>query len=357
MSTTRAACSAFVLVLGGCAASPLAARAPAPGRDHYVVKSNNVECGKHTDATIIDAIGAGDPDIVFLQETTTQYEAVLRKRYSRRFPYQVYQHNAPNGGAAGLAVLSRFPVIDRGHHPAPHGWHPAWHVDVETPSGPIQILHVHLRAKLSGRGNDVLALLLVGDDHLKEIEHFTRWTVPDLPTLVIGDFNEEANGAAVRWLEARGYRNALPLFRPDEHTWRHPFLAWELRQTLDHILFDRAFEPLDARVIDAGRSDHLPVVAHLQVARDPRWPRETRKQERPRVPSRQSPGAFARVSQSQTRNRGGLDDLTCRREHVHEAQVGLNALSLVKAYTPPAWKPAKPCELLVGIELQRWPFA
>jgi endonuclease/exonuclease/phosphatase family metal-dependent hydrolase len=106
-----------------------------------------------------------------------------------------------------------------------------------------------------------------------------RWTVPDKPTLVIGDFNEEDDGAVIRWLEARGYRNALPLFRPGQHTWRHPLLGFELRQSLDHILFDRAFEPLDAQVLDAGRSDHLPVLARLQVvARDPRWRQGTAEQ-------------------------------------------------------------------------------
>ena len=75
----------------------------------------------------------------------------------------------------------------------------------------------------------------------------------------------------MRWLEARGYENALPLFHPDEHTWRHPLLVWEFHQMLDHVLFDRAFVPLDARVIHAGHSDHLPIVAQLQVAPDPRW--------------------------------------------------------------------------------------
>ncbi len=262
---------AFALASSACATTPLMPRTPTPGAVVYSVASYNVECGKHRDRSIIDAVGAGNADIVCLQETTPQYEAVLRRRYARRYPYQLYQHNAPNSGAAGLAVLARFPITDRGHHPAPHGWHPAWYVDVETPSGPIQILNVHLRAKLSGHSNDLLALLSVRGDHLHEIRHFLHWSVPELPTLVVGDFNEEADGAAVGWLEKRGYRNALPLFRPDQHTWRHPLLAWEIHQTLDHILFDRAFQPLDARVLDVGHSDHLPVVARFQVAPDARW--------------------------------------------------------------------------------------
>lgn len=237
------------------------------------MKSYNVECGEQEDASIIDAIGAGDADIVCLQETSPAYEAVLRRRYADRYPHQRYQHH-PTTNAAGLAVLSRYPVVDRGHRPAPRDWrhwHPAWYVDVETPSGTIQILLVHLRAKLAGRKSDLEALMTLRGDHLEEIDHFMRGSSADKPTLVIGDFNEEPDGAAVRWLEARGYRNALPLFQPDGHTWRRPLLAWELRQTLDHILFDRAFEPVDARVIHAGGSDHLPIVARLRVAADPRW--------------------------------------------------------------------------------------
>lgn len=267
----RALMPGLALALCACATAPLAPRAPTPGVAAYTVESYNVECGKHDDTTIIEAVGAGNADIVCLQETTPQYEAALRPRYAGRYPYQLYRHNAPDMGATGLAVLSRYPVVDRGHHRGPHGWHPAWHVEVDSPSGPIQILLVHLRAKLSGRGSDLSALWNVSTDHLEEIDRFMRWSVPDQPTLVVGDFNEEANGAAIRWLEARGYENALPLFRPGTPTWRHPLLAWELHQTLDHILFDRAFVPLDARVIQAGHSDHLPVVARLQVAEDPRW--------------------------------------------------------------------------------------
>jgi len=261
----------LALALLGCAATPRPAVAPSPGAARYTVQSYNVECGEHRDASIIDAVGAARADIVCLQETTPQYEAVLRPRYAAQYPFQLYRHNEPDTGAAGLAILSRFPVIDRGHHPSPMGWHPAWTVEVDTPSGSIQILLVHLRAKLSGRSNDLSALLNLRGDHRVEIQRYMRFTREGRPTLVVGDFNEEGDGAAVEWLEARGFRDVLPLFRPDQHTWRHPVLAWELGQTLDHILFDPAFRPLDARVIAAGHSDHLPVVASLEVVPGSPW--------------------------------------------------------------------------------------
>lgn len=264
----------LALLSGACGAAPMSPRAPAPGAAVYSVQSYNVEWSRHADRSVIEAVGAGGADVVCLQETTPKFEKVLRERWAARYPHQSYQHNAPRTGATGLAVLSRYPLVDRGHHPSPRRWHPAWHVDVETPSGPIQVLLVHLRAKLSGRDNDLEALLTLHRDHLDEIHHFMRWTRAELPTLIVGDFNEEGDGAAVSWLEERGFKNALPLFRPEQHTWRYPILGWELRQSLDHILFDGAFEALDARVLDAGRSDHLPVVARLEVARrDPRWAR------------------------------------------------------------------------------------
>lgn len=262
------------LALLSCASAPDAPRSPRSEQraPQYLVKSYNVEWSRHADPTVIEAVGAGGADIVCLQETTPKFEPVLRERYATQYPHQLYQHNRPRTGATGLAVLSRYPLVDRGHHSSPYGWHPAWHVEVETPSGPVQILHVHLRAKLSGRSNDLAALLTLRGDHLDEIAHYMRFTAPDKPTLVVGDFNEEPDGAAIRFLERRGFQNALPRFRPEQHTWRHPLLAWELRQTLDHILFDRGFEVVDARVLDAGRSDHLPLVARLEVsARDPRW--------------------------------------------------------------------------------------
>jgi endonuclease/exonuclease/phosphatase family metal-dependent hydrolase len=41
----------------------------------------------------------------------------------------------------------------------------------------------------------------------------------------------------------------------------------QFTQTLDHIFFDPQFESLNAWVVNAGGSDHLPVMAHLEAIR------------------------------------------------------------------------------------------
>ena len=42
-----------------------------------------------------------------------------------------------------------------------------------------------------------------------------------------------------------------------------------LRTPLDHIVYDGRLEPLSVEVLDAGRSDHFPVVGVFVLARAP----------------------------------------------------------------------------------------
>jgi endonuclease/exonuclease/phosphatase family metal-dependent hydrolase len=105
-----------------------------------------------------------------------------------------------------------------------------------------------------------------------------------LPTLVVGDFNEDEDGRAVAYLaraewndghDARSVnvnvkmKSALPEFAPDRPTWRWPTSFHTFERRLDHIVYDLRLEPLDVQVIDAGNSDHFPVVGVFVLARAP----------------------------------------------------------------------------------------
>ena len=64
------------------------------------------------------------------------------------------------------------------------------------------------------------------------------------------------------YLGTRGMRSVLPEFSPKQRTWRWETPLGELSQRLDHIAYDTSrLRPLAAHVIEAGRSDHFPVVA------------------------------------------------------------------------------------------------
>ena len=64
-------------------------------------------------------------------------------------------------------------------------------------------------------------------------------------------------------------KSALPEFAPDRVTWRWPTALHTFEGQFDHILYDARLEPLSAEVLDAGRSDHFPVVGVFVLARAP----------------------------------------------------------------------------------------
>ena len=101
------------------------------------------------------------------------------------------------------------------------------------------------------------------DDRLLEIERFYNQRNPHLPLFVVGDFNDGEDSRAVRFLEDRGLVNALPLFDRRTPTWKWKTSVVTLRRRMDHVLFPREFECVNAKVLPAGGSDHFPVAAEF----------------------------------------------------------------------------------------------
>ena len=270
LAPPRGSLQRFVLAAGvpsllsfsvACGEPPLRPRAPTEGAPHFTVMSYNIELGAVGESETFDAIGTVDADIVCLQEVTPAAELVLRADFAEQYPYQLFKSK---GGAGGLAALSRFPLVDLGLRAAPQGWHPSWHLEVASPAGPVQLLNVHLRSLFSGDSNPVTSFFRTGSDHLDQIELFSNECEVDVPTIALGDFNEDVDGEAIQFLEERGFYNLLPAFRPGQPTWGVRSVANQLGATIDHILVNDHFVPLDAWVRRLGRSDHMPVMAHLE---------------------------------------------------------------------------------------------
>jgi endonuclease/exonuclease/phosphatase family metal-dependent hydrolase len=252
-------------VVCACGTAPLTPRDPDPGAFHFVVETYNLLNERGGDPSTLDALGRAGADVVCVQEVTLAWQNAIESRYAADYPHRAFKidHDA---GAGGLGIISRFPIHAGGWRPGPNGWHPSWEHVVDTPHGPVSILNAHLRNATGGNGDTVQSYLRTDEDHVTEIkEAIARCAV--LPTIVLGDFNEGTNGSAIRYLEQNGFQNALPLYHPGQPTWRYKStVGGQFTQTIDHILFDTSFEPLNAWVVNAGESDHLPVIAHLQAA-------------------------------------------------------------------------------------------
>ncbi len=258
-----------VLVLGAtcaaaaCASPTRVARAPEPGEPSLTLMTYNVNYGQPGHPKTLQAIADEDTDIVLLQETNAEWETALRKRFAKRYSTLEFHHCC---NAGGLAVLSRFPVKERAYIEPPRGgWFPAWLIEVETSLGAVQILNVHLRPQLSRSGSVVSGYFTTPPVREAEITRYANLMDPKLPTLVVGDFNEGDGGRAVAVLERRGFRTGLREFDTSADTWRWQTSVGKIEQRLDHVVYDRRMVPLAVEVRNAGRSDHLPVIARFSL--------------------------------------------------------------------------------------------
>jgi vancomycin resistance protein VanJ len=230
----------------------------------FAFMTYNVLQGNPDPDGTMDAIEAADPDVVVLQETNAEWQTHLEKRFEKRYPYRAF-HPRPFGG---MSVLSKLRIKTDELLAKPTGaFSPAQRLVVDTPLGDIQILNVHLRPNVD-RGNWLLGWQTTPPIRRREIETYWKKLSPSLPTIIAGDFNELPTGSAVEFLADHGLAR-IPTKGPT--TWHHVVEVGgkkisALSMDIDHVIVDKSFSAKDAHVVDAGASDHRPVVVTLERA-------------------------------------------------------------------------------------------
>jgi len=223
------------------------------------VLTYNVNVGGPQPDLTTDAIRGARADIICLQETSPEWEAYLREHLAADYPYIAFRHS---GGAGGQGILSRYPLTQVAYVPSTPGWFPGWILRADTPLGPVQLLSVHLHPPLGENGSvSVSAYFSTSSIREKEIQALHSYVQPRVPTMVLGDFNEQDSGSAVQWLRAQGYTDALREFDTQTNTWHWPTSVITLRARYDHILYSPGLHCFEAKVIPEGASDHYPVLA------------------------------------------------------------------------------------------------
>lgn len=241
---------------------PATASATAARRELRLM-TYNLNFGNSDVKATLDAIAAADPDVVLLQEITADWREALRKRFATDYPHQAFHLHYR--GAGGIAVISKLEITAHDIWPAPAGgaWFPAQRLVVAAGFGPLQILNVHLRPAYDGGW--VRGFMTTPPVRRQEIEAHWKQLDRALPTIVAGDFNEDDTGLAIAYLQQHGL-SRVPTAGPKswrfEHT--HAGVTSELlKMDIDHVMIDGALDAREGKVLDAGGSDHRPVVVTI----------------------------------------------------------------------------------------------
>ncbi len=224
------------------------------------VASYNINFGNGHSPQTVETIASLGTDIVLLQETTPSSEEAVRARLADEYPEIRFHHCCRAGG---LAVLSKWPILDAEIIEPEIGFFPAWWLRVQTPRGPLVVVDVHLRPPISDGGSWVVGFFSTRAVRAREMAALWLDLPKDDPLLIAGDFNEEADGDVVALLSGEGLTTALPQFAGKDPTWHWKVGATTLRMQLDHVTYGAPLRATDARVVRGGLSDHEPVVVDL----------------------------------------------------------------------------------------------
>ncbi len=237
---------------------------------------------------IAEAIRREEPDLIALQEIQylSWYEKDPRHQadqlaerlpgYSLIWqPAHYYQGFGADGKWEGLAILSRFPVVDRRYQllsrdegdPDDRHQRIVLGAKVRALAGALWLFTTHF--PLSARARERVAC---------EVYDFVVETAGRLPFVLTGDLNAQPDAAPIRFLTGRltleGQRgnlvDAWALLHPDEPGFTWP--TWEPRERIDYIfvspsvrVHEIALAATEPNAQGIYPSDHCGLVAEVEI--------------------------------------------------------------------------------------------
>jgi endonuclease/exonuclease/phosphatase family metal-dependent hydrolase len=262
MNRPGIAATLLTMTLAGACAPGEPAASPAITADTITVMAYNIHHGEGMDS-IVDLerlarlIAAQQPDLVAIQEVDSSTERTGRVDQASRLAELTGLHHAfgafmpYQGGAYGMAILTRLPVIATENLRLPDGDEPrtALSIRVTAPSGrEIRFVDIHFyrteQERLAQAGR--LLELISGDT---------------VPVILAGDFNSEPGTAVIDSLA----RSFTVMDKGDD---AFTFPSFGAEREIDFLMIrpDMAFEVIEERVLDEPvASDHRAIVARLVI--------------------------------------------------------------------------------------------
>lgn len=201
-----------------------------------------------------DIVGLVEVDSVCRRSNKTDQAAILGKMtgmhsaFVRHFPFQ--------GGAYGLAILSRFPIIDVVNKRVPV---------MTNENGDTTRALLVARIKLPHHRH--LSVVVAHLDYRTEASRLRQAAFltgllknEQQPVMILGDLNASPDSKAIQMLKSH--------FIDANHAEARTFPSDTPREKIDYIMIDRAnfIKTLKDTVYPVKFSDHRPIVAEVMIS-------------------------------------------------------------------------------------------
>jgi endonuclease/exonuclease/phosphatase family metal-dependent hydrolase len=251
--------------------------------------SNNSEIKKHDRTEIADLILKQQPDIICLQEFNHSYtqgpQADNIGLFSQAYPYNFFSkdYDKRNGFyLEGSIIFSKYPIIDSGKIKYPgHIAESLIYIDVKKNEDTVRVYTLHLQS-FKFRDSDYAEIEKIKQQDTTLVSSknvfqkmkiaFSRRGIQTetvkaaiaqspYPSIVCGDFNDVPG--SFTYFNIRGERQDAFLAKSFGIGRTFYTLAPTLR--IDYILPDNHFSISQFNMIDEGLSDHLMLVADMNL--------------------------------------------------------------------------------------------
>jgi len=255
----------YICSLSTCMPSDLSADLTPPLR----VMTYNIRAADYGVAGIIATLEQGKADIIALQEVDKLVRRTGRvdqpKRIARSLGmyYAFRKHFSYQGGEFGLALLSRYKIDQVERVQVRRSNLILLKARVHTTDQPIVVIVVHFHPtnpldKASTKKENDAARLREAKRALELA------TDADTPVLIMGDFNDNP-GSPAYGLFAEGFQDCCGVAGGLwEKTWPANFPVTRI----DYIWASPHFRVLQCYAPRSTASDHLPVIAEIQITAD-----------------------------------------------------------------------------------------
>lgn len=237
------------------------------------IATYNLNWGNRRGDQVLDAIATADPDLICFQETTVQSEGFLRDRLSESHPHFHSIGHEGRYAAERFAFASKIELTDLSFAPPTAGLFGFYSARLRLADDTLHVIGVHLAPfqvrRGGGIGDAMTALSRTEEIHAIETAAVLKEVDPQVPTVIVGDFNSLSTFHAPKELAEFGFIDAYASVHKDADahpTWHWPTRPLPLALRIDYIFHTKHFTTTEAAVIRREGSDHSLVLAELELA-------------------------------------------------------------------------------------------